>query len=838
IQPGFTNDQAHTACTFRTPDHPDDQPLPITVSDGRFTGSIPTESIVTCKFVNLADPAPKIDIEKATNGADADAAPGPAIPVGNTVNWTYVVTNTGNTTLNGISVLDDQGVSVSCPHDTLGHGESMTCTASGTAVPGQCANVGTVFAVDSHGTHIFDKDPSHYFGDEPGLDIEKATNTQDADHAPGPLVAPGSTVTWDYVVTNTSATFDIEDIAIIDETHISGGVVLNPPTSATVTCPSATLAAGTSMTCTARTATAVAGQYENVATVTGIADPGTSNTRVSASDPSHYFAVVGSIDIEKATNGDDADDPTGPRIRVGDPVHWTYVVTNTGNTTLDSWTVSDNRGVTVTCPSVPLVPGTPQTCSATGTARSGQYANIGTATAPNPLGGTPLTDTDPSHYIGVEPSLDLEKATNGDDADQAPGPYISVGGAVTWTYVVTNNGDTDLTELQVADNKVGAITCSDTTLLPGESVTCTTTGTAQAGQYTNLALAIAVDPFGNHVGDLDLSHYFGATPGIRVEKHTNGVDADSAPGPYVPVGGTVDWTYEVTNTGTDPLSGITLTDDDRGVTPDCGGQTTLAVGASMTCTASGIATVDQYENEATVAGTDGVTAVTDTDPSHYFGYVSEIHVEKATNGIDADSATGPQILVGDAVTWSYVVTNPGNVDIHHVSVTDDMNVTPVYQSGDTNGDGILQHGLQHGEAWTYTATGSAVEGQYKNLATADGRDSLENPVQATDPSHYFGVKPSIDIEKSTNGEQADTAPGPFVPVGNTVTWTYVVTNTGNTALDPVVVTDNQLPPGSITCPQTSLAVGDAMTCTASGLATVGQYTNIGTATGTPPGPLP
>ena len=40
------------------------------------------------------------------------------------------------------------------------------------------------------------------------------------------------------------------------------------------------------------------------------------------------------IVIEKATNGEDADTPTGPMVEVGDPVTWTYVVTNTGNVTL------------------------------------------------------------------------------------------------------------------------------------------------------------------------------------------------------------------------------------------------------------------------------------------------------------------------------------------------------------------------------------------------------------------------------------------------------------------------------------------------------------------------
>ena len=46
--------------------------------------------------------------------------------------------------------------------------------------------------------------------------------------------------------------------------------------------------------------------------------------------------MVSGIDIEKFTNGEDADDPTGPIIKVGDLVHWIYVNSNTGNLPLGS----------------------------------------------------------------------------------------------------------------------------------------------------------------------------------------------------------------------------------------------------------------------------------------------------------------------------------------------------------------------------------------------------------------------------------------------------------------------------------------------------------------------
>jgi hypothetical protein len=115
--------------------------------------------------------------------------------------------------------------------------------------------------------------------------------------------------------------------------------------------------------------------------------------------------------IVKMTNGTDNNDPTGPYILVGDPVTWTYRVTNTGNVTLTSVTVTDNQlpDTDISCPgSLPgfsnvipsLAPGAANavTCTATGIAQAGQYANIGTATTT--YNGGSLTVTDPDHYFG------------------------------------------------------------------------------------------------------------------------------------------------------------------------------------------------------------------------------------------------------------------------------------------------------------------------------------------------------------------------------------------------------------------------------------------------------
>ena len=136
--------------------------------DGKVGDAVPGEPKMvfdqSCRAVG-----PSIQIEKSTNGEDADEAPGPTITVGSPVTWQYVVTNTGTIPLTSVAVVDDRNVSVVCPATTLAVQQSMTCTGSGVAVAGQYSNLGTVTASSASGT-VTDSDPSHYFGVAPGTD--------------------------------------------------------------------------------------------------------------------------------------------------------------------------------------------------------------------------------------------------------------------------------------------------------------------------------------------------------------------------------------------------------------------------------------------------------------------------------------------------------------------------------------------------------------------------------------------------------------------------------------------------------------------------------------------
>lgn len=367
-------------------------------------------------------------------------------------------------------------------------------------------------------------------------------------------------------------------------------------------------------------------------------------------------------------------------------------------------------------------------------------------------------------------------------------------------------------------------------------------GPARPGQYVNLGRVAGFPPTGPAVEDEDPSHYFGGSPSIDIEKSTNGQDADIPTGPLIPIGNQVIWTYVVTNLGNLPLSDVVVTDNVLGIIagPDSGDTNNngiLETTEVWTYRASGVAESGQYANTGTVVGTPpGGPALTDEDPSHYFGGSSSIHIEKATNGQDADIPTGRVIPVGDQVTWTYVVTNTGNLPLSDVVVTDDiLGVIAGPVSGDTNRNTILENT----ETWTYRAIGLAQPGQYANMGTVVGSPPSGLPVTDEDPSHYFGGSPSLDIEKATNGQDADTPTGPRIPVGDQVIWTYVVTNGGNLPLSNVVVTDDIL--GVIAGPASGdtnnngiLESSEVWTYTANGLAVPGQYANVGTVVGTPP----
>ncbi|MBJ7900019.1 MAG: hypothetical protein GC158_08900 [Cyanobacteria bacterium RI_101] len=91
-----------------------------------------------------------------------------------------------------------------------------------------------------------------------------------------------------------------------------------------------------------------------------------------------------------------------------------------------------------------------------------------------------------------------------------------------------------------------------------------------------------------------------------------------------------------------------------------------------------------------------------------FYQIASIEIEKFTNGVDADTLDdAAEVVAGETVTWTYMVTNTGEVDfaLAEIIVTDDQEglITNIVSKLDGDDDDILESG----ETWVYEKTGVA-----------------------------------------------------------------------------------------------------------------------------------
>src|SRR4030095_13727722 len=144
-------------------------------------------------------------------------------------------------------------------------------------------------------------------------------------------------------------------------------------------------------------------------------------------------------------------------------------------------------------------------------------------------------------------------------------------------------------------------------------------------------------------------------------------------------------------------------------------------------TKAATAVAGQQTNTGTATGNDANnppgTTVSDDNPANYFGDAPGINIVKFVNGQDADTPTGPHVAVGSPVTFTYVVTNTGNVPLANVVVTDDKLGPITSFTGDTNNNGLLDLT----ETWTYTKTATALAGQQTNVGTVTATDANNPP---------------------------------------------------------------------------------------------------------------
>jgi uncharacterized repeat protein (TIGR01451 family) len=251
---------------------------------------------------------------------------------------------------------------------------------------------------------------------------------------------------------------------------------------------------------------------------------------------------------------------------------------------------------------------------------------------------------------------------------------------------------------------------------------------------------------------------------LSVDKETfcgdSATDAHNISGGIVLAGSEISWTYEVTAIQ-DAVSGLVLTDNNG--TPgdpsddfnpiatlgadgihnigDVNNDGILGLGETWQFTATGTAAIGDYTNIATADGIsvqDKTAAGEGFGTSGYFGADPHIHITKVTNG-----QANPALVAGQAITWTYTVTNTGNVALANIVITDDNGTVlptsddfnPTLQAanttlhtGDENGNGLLDLN----ETWIFTFSGTAEKLSYTNHVTVAGTTDIDGVVIAKD----------------------------------------------------------------------------------------------------------
>ncbi len=755
--------------------------------------------------------APSLSIVKASPTTSYSA-------VGNTITYTFNVTNTGNVTMSAVSVVDPTASGITCPATTLFPGASTTCTGTHLVTQadldgGAVMNTASAVATPPNGTPIppvFSNTVTVPAIQGPALSIVKSTTTTNVN-------AVGDTIAYRFKVTNTGNV-------------TMGAITLSDPNAVGISCPTTPLAPGSSTTCTAThnvtQADLDAGTIDNTASVVGTPPSGTPISPVPSNSVSVPVIVSPALSIVKGSS-------TVSYATVGVSIPYTFTVQNLGNVTLNSIVVSDPNATAITCPLTTLAPSASTSCTGTHTVTqndldSGSIINTATVRGTTPLGAT-LSPV-PSNTIAIPaaqtPSLTIVKATT-------TLAVSTVGTVIPYNFDVTNNGNVTLSAIIITDTNATGITCPTAPLSPGATVTCTASHTVtqadlDAGTIQNTASVVGKQPNGaltTPVGSNTVVVPVTTSPSLSVVKATSTASFTSA-------GDVVSYTFTVTNTGNLTMHAIAVTDPQ--VTGISCPVTTLAPGASTICTATHVVTLADLNtgsitNTASVVG----TPPNGTPIAPASSNTVIVAGDQAPALTVVKSTTKPTFaVVGEPITYSFVVTNTGNVTVSAISVNDP--IVGVIICTPTS--------LDPGQVATCSGTRLATQadldtGSVINTATVSGTTPSGQPLTPV-ASNIVTVpatqSPGLTIVKSTLKTS-------FSTVGELITYTFHVTNVGNVNITAVKVTDPIA--GSVTCSPTALAPAQSVDCTASRAATqsdlnAGSIVNTASVVGTPPSGTP
>ena len=479
---------------------------------------------------------------------------------------------------------------------------------------------------------------------EPGTGIEDVNNNNHVD--------AGDLIWYSFTVENTGKA-DLAEINVVDAMLADAEIEIE--------CDPNELAPGEKAICSATSgfeitaAHVTAGNIPNVATATG---ESTITDDTVESDPDDFdvplvesdagLSIVKGLSSEHGTLNEAGEPGTGVEdvngnghIDAGDLIWYSFTVKNTGQDGLAKVTVVDpmleEAGVALACTPSSLAAGESATCvPAAGyeitpaDVTAGKVHNVATATGESTLTGTPV-ESDPDDFdvplvesdagLSIVKGLSSEHGTLNEAGEPGTGVedvngngHIDAGDLIWYSFTVKNTGQDGLAKVTVVDpmlEEAGvALACTPSSLAAGESATCVpaagyeiTPADVTAGKVHNVATAtgestLTGTPVESDPDDFDVPLIVAEPALVLDKKVAEKLDHDKSG--TVTVGDGIIWTFTATNIGNAPLTGLAINDpmlEAAGISVNCP-RTSLAEGASVTCTSAPEYTVTEQDRKA------------------------------------------------------------------------------------------------------------------------------------------------------------------------------------------------------------------------------------------------
>jgi uncharacterized repeat protein (TIGR01451 family) len=486
---------------------------------------------------------------------------------------------------------------------------------------------------------------------------------------------------------------------------------------------------------------------------------------------------------------------------VGDVLNYSIKVSNTGNTTLTGVTVKDpltQADVAVGT----LAPGASHTVTGlTYVLTANDLAGAGNAGSDHDIDNTGTADSNETDEVTDTETVPLGSYTIDKTVESITNPDASNGGAsvnqkddvVHYKIVITNTGAIAIHNVVVTDPLLGGTiylaadantnnqndgaenwaTNGDTNdngvLDVGESWTYRATYTVKQSDIDSNG--INASGVADNDGDIDntatvasdelddksdsASAPITRSPGLAIDKVFESVTGGNGNSVADAVGDVLNYHITVTNTGNVTLTGVTVKDPLTGLDTVVG---TLAVGASATIdnltyvltaadlAGAGNAGPDHDIDNTGRADSNETNEVTDTETVPIVG-LADILITKTSDIVSKGKHADK---VGDVITFKIVVDNTGDVALHNVVVTDEVedHIAVVLNSGNSTKTGDINNNgiLEANEKWTYTYKYTLTQGDL--FETGDDNRLYNTATASASELQGESVKIAVDLGPS------------------------------------------------------------------------------------------